>query len=147
MANTLSSIGGVLHDSRANEFIVMAKAPGTIGKAGECAGILATGVSQTTDIDGSLDLMIGILLPSYHTDMDSVVAINKIVEMVVPQGGHIYGVRIEAVTDLDMGSALFYHATEAGALDDDATLEAEHVARTIRAVAAGDDYALVIWGA
>ncbi len=146
MANTLSSIGGVLHDSRANELIITAKAPGTIGKAGEMCGVLATGIFSTTDIDASLDEFVGIILPAYHTDMDSVIAINKIVEIVIPQGGHLYGVRIETITDLAMGSPCYYHATEPGALDDSATLEAEHVARTFRTKTAADNWGIVIWG-
>ncbi|MCK4828144.1 hypothetical protein KA005_71100 [bacterium] len=147
MANTLSSIGGVLHDSRANELIVICKAPGTIGKAGETCGILATGVFSTTDVDGSLDNLVGIILPAYHTDMDTVIAINKIVEVVVPTAGHLYGVRIETIDDTAMGDPLIFHATEPGALDVGTSIEAEHVARTYRTAAAADNWGIVIWGA
>ena len=146
MANTLSSIGGVLHDSRANELIITAKAPGTIGKAGEMTGVLATGIFSTTDIDASLDNFVGIILPHYGTDMDTVIAINTIVEIVVPQAGHLYGVRVETIDDLSMGSALYHHAGEPGALDDSASLEAEHVARTFRTKTAADNWGIVIWG-
>ena len=146
MANTLSSIGGVLHDSRANELIVSAIAPGTIGKAGEICGILTTGLFQTTDISGSLDTMVGIILPHYGTDMDTVIAINTIVDIVVPQGGHIYGVRIETIDNMEIGKNLIYHATEPGALDIGTGVEDEHVARIFKSTTTGDNWGIVVWG-
>lgn len=142
---TLSSIGGVLRDSRDNETIVTAIADG-VRQAGDLVSILATGVIQGVDIDGSLDLVVGILLEAWHTDMDSVPDSGKVIEIVIPQGGHIYGVHVDTDQGVGIGHPMIYHASTAGILDEGTSAEAEHVARKFNG-AAGDTYEDVIWGA
>ena len=149
MANTtLSSIGGVLHDSRANELIVMGKAPGTIGKAGDIGGFLSTGVLEIFDVDSTTaELALGIILPMYHTDMDAVIAINKSVEIVIPQAGHLYGVHIDTAQAgaCEMGWPLTYHATTGGILDELTNVEDAIVVARYFKVGAGDYFAVVTW--
>jgi len=148
MANTtLSSIGGVLQDSRANELLVMGIGDSS-AKAGDLCGLLTTGIIEAFDIDSTTaELALGYLLPRYDVDMDTAPGAVA-VELVVPQAGHIYGVHIDTAqaAACEMGWGLTYHATTAGILDELTNVEDDIKIAKYYKVAAGDTYCLIIWG-
>ncbi len=140
---TCSAIGGVIHDSRANELIVTGIADGTV-KAGDLATVLTTGVVRQSDLSDSYDETLGIALPMYHTDMDTAYTSGKTVDIVVPQGGHIYGVKAADIGAVQMGEPMTIG--EAGAMAMAGDVEAAHQARLFKAVD-DDTYVLCVWGA
>ncbi len=144
MANTtLSSIGGVLQDPRGNELIVTGIADGT-AKAGDTVCILDTNAVRQTDVDGNLDEFIGILLPHHKVDMDTAITAALPVRVVIPQGGHLYGVHTDTDQGTESGEPMVFHATTAGILDEGGDIEAEHIARKFSGDS-GDTYLVVIW--
>jgi len=142
MANTtLSSIGGVLHDSRANEYIITGIADATV-KPGDLCTVLKTGAVRQSDKSDSYDDTLGICLPSYHTDMDTAAASGKVIELVVPRAGHIYGCKMGDASTNEAGNPLIFD--EAGAMAQGDGLETAHLARTLK-TSNGDTYGTVIW--
>jgi len=148
MANTtLSSIGGVLQDSRANELIVGGVIGDTSTYPGMLVGVLSTSVMEAFDVDsGSADILLGIVLPRYDQDMDSVTTAVPY-EVVVPQPGHLYGLKIDTAQAgaCEMGWSLILHATSPGILDEATNVEDDHVAKYYK-IAAGDTFAIILWG-
>ena len=144
---TLSGLGGrVCMDSRANELIIVRKADGTL-KAGHCADISAE-TAVGTDIDGTLDEFGGFVLPRYDTDVDTAITATRIIDIVIPQGGHLYNVLISdpGAGHHFAGEPMIFHATAAGQLDGGADAEAEHVARLLDDVLDNTLFATIIWG-
>lgn len=126
----LSTLGGrVCMDSRANELIISRKADGT-EKAGSLVGcddgITADGINPT----GDLDELLGIQMPRYDTDVDTAPTAGLLIDIVVPQGGHLYNVKIkDPGGTLYGGEPLVPIAGTAGALDKSGNVELEHIAR------------------
>ena len=144
MANTtLSSIGGVLQDSRGDELIVTGIADGTV-KAGDLCTVLNTGVVRRSDLSDNYDETLGIALPMYHTDMDTAYSSGKTVDIVIPQGGHLYGVLGADFGSVQMGEPLTIG--ESGAMAVAGDVEAAHQARLYKS-SDDDTYHIVIWGA
>ncbi|MCP3685848.1 MAG: hypothetical protein GY861_24630 [bacterium] len=141
---TCSAIGGVLHDSRADELIITGIADGTV-QAGDLCTVLTTGAVRQSDKSDSYDETLGIALPMYHTDMDTAYASGKTVDIVVPQGGHIYGVKGADAGSVEMGEIVVFGEAGALALGDGAQ-EGAHMAKIFKEVD-DDTYWLIVWGA
>jgi len=145
---SLVTLGGkVCMDSRAEEISIVRLADGTIqaGWFAACTdGITAVGANPT----GDLDEMIGIALPRYDTEPSAAYTITRPIDIVIPQGGHLYNVLIKnpAVALLYAGEPLIAIAGTAGALDKSGNIELEHVARLFDDVLTGTTYATIIWG-
>ena len=89
----ISEIGGVIQGNWEDEFIITCYGDAAV-KAGWLVGVLATGVVQPIEVDLNQDEFIGISLGSYDTDIDTAVPTTSIMNIVVPQSGHLYGVMI-----------------------------------------------------
>jgi len=109
MAKTkLSDMGGIVCvDGRENELIYSAISDGT-AKPGHLIQLIAIGAGVATaneillhDHDGGDDRMMGILLPKYNTDCDSVIVDRDICEYVIPSSGHRYNI---ACNDVGAGA-------------------------------------------
>ena len=142
----LSELGGkVLMDSRENELIISRKADGTL-KAGWLADISGD-TAVGTDVDGNLDEFGGFCLPRYDTDVDTAYTVGDLIDIVIPQGGHLYNIK---VTDPGgtayAGEPLKFHATVAGELQIAGDIEAEHVARLFDDILDTSVFATIIWG-
>jgi hypothetical protein len=142
----LSELGGkVLMDSRANELIITRKADGTL-KAGHLADISgATAVG--TDVDGNLDEFGGFVLPRYDTDVDTAMTSGDAIDIVIPQGGHLYNIYItDPGATAYAGEPMKFHATAAGQLQIAGDIEGEHVARLFDDILNTTRFATIIWG-
>ena len=142
----LSTLGGrVCMDSRGDELSIVRKADGTL-KAGWLADIsaeTAVGINPT----GDLDEFGGICLPRYDTDVDTAFTITRVIDIVIPQGGHLYNIKIKNPgATLYAGEPLIAIAATAGALDKVGNIETEHVARIFDDVLSTSTFATVIWG-
>jgi len=142
----LSTLGGrVCMDSRGDELSIVRKADGTL-KAGWLADIsaeTAVGINPT----GDLDEFGGICLPRYDTDVDTAFTITRVIDIVIPQGGHLYNIKIKNPgATLYAGEPLIAIAATAGALDKVGNIETEHVARIFDEVLTTSTFATVIWG-
>ncbi len=142
----LSELGGkVLMDSRENELIISRKADGTL-KAGWLADISGD-TAVGTDVDGNLDEFGGFCLPRYDIDVDTAYTVGDLIDIVIPQGGHLYNIK---VTDPGgtayAGEPLKFHATVAGELQIAGDIEAEHVARLFDDILDTSVFATIIWG-
>ena len=142
----LSELGGkVLMDSRENELIISRKADGTL-KAGWLADISGD-TAVGTDVDGNLDEFGGFCLPRYDTDVDTAYTVGDLIDIVIPQGGHLYNIK---VTDPGgtayAGEPLKFHATVAGELQIAGDIEGEHVARLFDDILDTSVFATIIWG-
>lgn len=142
----LSTLGGkVCMDSRANELVIVRLADGTLqaGHLADISGSTAVG----TDVDGNLDEFGGIVLPRYDTDVDTAMTVGDLIEIVVPQGGHLYNIYItDPGATLYAGEPMNFHATDAGQLDAEANIEAAHAARLFDDVLDDTRFATIIWG-
>lgn len=143
----LSTLGGqVCMDSRADEVFVSRKADGTAlaGWLVGCTdGITAVGMNPA----GNLDELIGILMPRYDIDVDTAITAPLLVDIVIPQGGHLYNIKIkDPAATLYAGEPLIPIAATAGALDKAGDLETEHIARIFDSVITATTFATVIWG-
>jgi hypothetical protein len=143
---TLSAVGGVIQGNWLDEEIVVAVADGT-QKAGDMVGMLATGVIREVDATSDHDEEMGILLPQFGTDMDSIPASGTIVNVVIPQSGHLYGVHCEDLGTMVAGNPLVLG--EAGSngvlMLGDGNIEEEHVCRVFKGMD-NSTYCIVIWG-
>ena len=143
----LSSLGGqVCMDSRANELWISRISGGTL-KAGwliSCVdGINAVGKNPA----GNLDEFIGIALPRYDIDVDTAITTSLLMDIVIPQGGHLYNVKItNPGATAYAGEPLKHHATVAGELQIAGDVEATHVARLFDDVLDTTTFATIIWG-
>lgn len=143
----LSTLGGkVRMDSRGNELTISRKADGT-AKAGWLVGctdgITAVGINPT----GNLDELLGIQLPRYDTDVDTAPTAALLIDIVIPQGGRLYNIKIkDPGATLYGGEPLLPIAGTAGALDKAGDIETEHIARIFDKVITGTTFATVIWG-
>lgn len=139
----ISEIGGVIQGSYENEHIITAIADGT-ALAGWCVGLSAAGVVGGTD-SGAPDAFLGILLPHYGTDIDTLISSPDVVGVVIPQSGHLYGIFCADLNSSSMGIHLIFGA-DAGVLALEADIaNADYVARTIK-YTDGDTVAVVAWG-
>ena len=142
----LSTLGGkVRMDSRGDELSIVRKADGTL-KAGwlaDISGETAVGINPT----GNLDELGGICLPRYDTDVDTAFTSTRLIDIVIPQGGHLYNIKIkDPSATIYPGEPLIAIAATAGALDKVGNIESEHVARIFDACLTGTTFATVIWG-
>jgi len=142
----LSELGGkVCMDSRADELVIVRKADGTL-KAGHCADISgSTAVGSTSA--GDLDEFGGFCLPRYDTDVDTAFASGVLIEIVIPQGGHLYNVYIADPGATVYAGEPYTHAGTAGNLTAGTDVEAEHVARLFDDALDNSRFATMIWGA
>ena len=142
----LSSLGGkVCMDSRADELWISRKADGTLkaGHAADVSGDTAVG----TDVDGHLDEFGGFVLPRYDTDVDTAMTSGDLIDIVIPQGGHLYNVYItDPGATAYAGEPLKWHATAAGQLQIAGNIEAVHVARLFDDILDTTRFATIIWG-
>ena len=142
----LSTLGGyVCMDSRGDELSIVRKADGTL-KAGHLADIsaeTAVGINPT----GDLDEFGGICLPRYDTDVDTAFTSTRVIDIVIPQGGHLYNIHIKnPAATIYAGEPLIAIAGTAGVLDKAGDIETEHMARLFDDVLTTTTYATVIWG-
>jgi len=142
----LSTLGGnVCADSRANELWISRFADGNL-KAGWAADISGS-TAVPLDYDTSLDEFGGFTLPHYATDVDSAITAAELIDIVIPQGGHLYNVFIQNPAEtLYAGEPLIWSATIPGALNKGAAIEAEHTARLFDDILTTSTYATIIWG-
>ena len=143
----LSTLGGrVCMDSRGEELIISRKADGTLqpGWAADISAETAVGVNPT----GDFDEFGGFCLPRYDTDIDTAFTITNLIDIVIPQGGHLYNVYIKDPNAVDYypGEPLVFIAGTAGAMDGSQDIELEHQARIFDAVLDTSTYATIIWG-
>ena len=142
----LSTLGGrVCMDSRAEEICIVRKADGTLkpGWAADISAETAVGVNPT----GDFDEFGGFCLPRYDTDVDTAFTITNLIDIVIPQGGHIYNVKIkDPGADPYAGEPLLWIAATAGALDKVGDVEATHVARLFDDILDNSTFATIIWG-
>ena len=156
MAKTkLSDMGGIVCvDGRENELIMAAISDGT-AKPGHLIQIIGigAGVATANEIllaDVGVSRMMGILLPKYNADCDSVIVDREICEYVVPSSGHKYNV---ACNDVGAGALAGTVGTTCimSAVDGEitvGTLDLEvaiFIALVSKEVADNDRYAEVIW--
>ncbi len=142
----LSQLGGkVLMDSRENELLISRFADGSI-KAGwllDISGDTAVG----TDVNGALDEFGGFGLPRYNTDVDTAYTNGVLIDIVIPQGGHLYNVKItDPGGTAYAGEPLKFHATVEGELQIAGDIEVEHVARLFDNILDTSVFATIIWG-
>ena len=144
---SIVTLGGkVCMDSRANETIIVRKADGTIqaGWGADISGETAVGVNPT----GNLDEFGGFALPRYDTEPSAAYTVGNLIDIVIPQGGHLYNVLIKNPGGtIYAGEPLIWIAATAGALDKAGDIEAEHQARLFDDVLTTTTYATIIWGA
>jgi len=144
---SLVSLGGkVCADSRDNELVISRKADGTIqaGWGADISGEQAVGVNPT----GNLDEFGGFALPRYDVEPSAAYTANMIIDIVIPQGGHLYNVKIKNPgATIYAGEPLVWIAATAGALDKVGNIEAEHQARLFDDALTTTTYATIIWGA
>ena len=142
----LSTLGGeVLMDSRAKELWITRLADGNL-KAGWLADISAA-TAVGTDVNGDLDEFGGICLPRYDTDVDTAYSSGDAIDIVIPQGGHLYNIYISDPGATNYaGEPMIFHATDPGQLDAGGDIEAEHVARLFDDILDTTRYATIIWG-
>jgi len=142
----LSTLGGrVCMDSRGDELSIIRLADGTL-KAGHLADIsggTAVGINPT----GNLDELGGIVRPRYDIDVDTAITAALPIDIVIPQGGHLYNIHIKnPAGTLYSGEPLIPIAATAGALDKAGDIESEHMARLFDEVLTTTTFATVIWG-
>ncbi|KKM82247.1 hypothetical protein LCGC14_1321590 [marine sediment metagenome] len=142
----LSTLGGkVCMDSRGDELSIVRKADGTLraGWLADISGETAVGINPT----GNLDEFGGICRPRYDTDVDTAFTSTRLIDIVIPQGGHLYNIKIkDPGATLYAGEPLIAIASTAGALDKVGDIESEHVARIFDDVLDNTTFATVIWG-
>lgn len=143
---SLVSLGGkVCMDSRDNELIISRKADGTIqaGWGADISGETAVGVNPA----GDLDEFGGFALPRYDTEPSAAYSATLLIDIVIPQGGHLYNVKIkDAGANLFAGEPLVWITGTAGALDKEGNIEVEHQARLFDDALDNTTYATIIWG-
>jgi hypothetical protein len=143
---SIVTLGGkVCMDSRANELIITRKADGTIqaGWGADISGEQAVACNPT----GNLDEFGGFALPRYDTEPSAAYTANDVIDIVIPQGGHLYNILIkDPGATLYAGEPLIWIAGTAGAMDKVGNIEAEHQARLFDDVLDNSTYATIIWG-
>ena len=142
----ISTLGGkVCMDSRGKELWITRLADGNL-KAGWLADI-SEAVAVGTDVNGDLDEFGGICMPRYDTDVDTAYTANDAIDIVIPQGGHLYNIYISDPGATNYaGEPMIFHATDPGQLDAGGDIEAEHVARLFDDILDTTRYATIIWG-
>ena len=143
---SIVTLGGkVCMDSRANELIINRTADGTIqaGWGADISGETAVAVNPT----GNLDEFGGFALPRYDTEPSAAYTATRLIDIVIPQGGHLYNILIkDPGTTLYAGEPLIWIAATAGAMDKVGNIESEHQARLFDSVLDTSTYATIIWG-
>ena len=144
----LSTLGGkVCMDSRAKELWITRLADGTLkaGHAADISGATAVGLDAVSD----LDEFGGICLPRYDTDVDTAYTSGVPIDIVIPQGGHLYNIYLEDPgATAYAGEPLQWSAdgTTVAALEIAGDIETEHVARLFDDVLDTSIFATIIWG-
>ena len=138
----ISEIGGVIQGDWIDEQIITAVAD-SAGKAGHICGLTDAGVVDLIHTTNH-DEFIGILLPHHKMDMDTIIGAGKIVSIVVPQDGHLYGCICADLNSSLPGNVVGYGGT-AGTLVAVAAIEGLHDARTYK-YTDGDTVGIFIWG-
>lgn len=158
MATTLlSQMGGIVCvDGRENELIFSAIADG-VCKPGH--GVAILGAAGATlgdiikhDVSGGDDRFVGILLPKYNTDCDSVNVNGEICEIVVPASGHKYNIKVVdmgAAAEGNVGTPVRFHATTDGEwLVGTTAIEVSNYCATVNKLTVDNDlFVEVIWRA
>ena len=91
----LSELGGVVRASSHHDEIITCLLSVANAKAGAAAGCEGTdGTMDLVDVNSSIDNFVGICLPRYDTDCDSVYTTGVLCELVRPISGHLYNVRL-----------------------------------------------------
>ena len=139
--STISAIGGVIQGNWDDEFIIAAVADGN-EKAGNVVGLTAAGVVDGTE--STNDTLIGIVLEHYGTDMDTAAASPKVINIVVPHSGHLYGVIHADSNSTVYGWGLIVGGT-AGDLATATDITTEHIVARIFRSTDGDTASVVIW--
>lgn len=144
----ISELGGnVCADSRANELWISRFADGTL-RAGYAADI-SESTAVGLDANTNLDEFGGFCLPRYDTDVDSAYDSADLIDIVIPQGGHLYNVLIEnPAATIYAGEPLRWASdgTTVSALEKAGDIEVEHVARLFDDVLTTTTFATIIWG-
>ena len=142
----LSTLGGnVCADSRANELWISRFADGTI-QAGWLADISGS-TAVSLDYSNDLDEFGGIALPRYDTDVDTAYTSSELIDIVIPQGGHLYNVKItNPAATIYAGEPLVFANGTVGELTKGGNIEVEHVARLFDDCITATTYATIIWG-
>jgi len=143
---SIVTLGGkVCMDSRANELIIVRKADGNI-KAGYGVDISAA-TAVGVDPNANYDEFGGFALPRYDTEPSAAYTAADLIDIVIPQGGHLYNVLIkDPGGTIYAGEPLLWIASTSGALDKGGNCEAEHQARLFDDVLDTTTYATIIWG-
>ena len=142
MTSLISEIGGVIQGDFCDEEIITCIGDAN-AKAGHLAGITSAGVVDLIHTT-SHDLFVGIVLPHHKMDMDSVIGAGKIISLVVPQDGHLYGIICADLNSSLPGNAVGFGAT-AGTAVAVAAIEGIHIARTYK-YTDDDTVGIFIWG-
>jgi hypothetical protein len=141
----ISEIGGVIQGNWDDEFIISGYGDGAI-KAGMLVSFLATGVVQPVHPDtNNEDEFLGISLGSYDTDIDTAVPATSVINVVIPQSGHLYGVLCTNPGAALAGEPMQIDIDADGLLEAAGDIETEHIARKYKHTS-GDSVAIVIWG-
>lgn len=138
----ISEIGGVIQGNWDDEHIIFGIADGN-EKAGNLVGLTAAGVvdgSETTN-----DTVVGIQLEHYGTDMDTAPASGKVVPIVVPQSGHLYGIICADLNITTYGWGIRVGAT-AGDAAAAADITVDQILGRIHRYADGDTVGVFVWG-
>lgn len=132
----------VIAGSHGDEEIIPALGDGA-AIPGDCVSILSTNKVAKAD-EGAVDLMIGFLLESEVTGLETAIGDGTPCDVVIPISGHRYNVRqLDTVDALEIGGALDISATP-GKLDKAGSL---NVARAVLAKpsATDDTICQIIW--
>jgi len=142
----LSTLGGrVCMDSRANELIISRAADGTL-KAGDLVDISGS-TAVGLDYSNNLDEFGGFALPRYDTDVDTAYTSGVLIDIVIPQGGHLYNVKItNPAATIYAGEPFVFANGTVGELTKGGDIESEHVARLFDDAITATTYATIIWG-
>ena len=137
----ISEIGGVIQGSYNDETIVPMIAD-SAAQAGMVVGALAAGIID--GVETTNDTVVGIMLEHYATDMDTAVASPKVVSVVIPKSGHLYGILCDDLNKTTFGWGLIVGAN-AGLLAPATDVVAENVLATIWQYTDDDTVCIVRW--
>lgn len=149
MATLMSAKGSkVCVDSRGDELMVTALADGTAQAGDACGVIAATNYVHQVTAAGSLDEFVGWLESKYNTDIDTAMTAAEMVELVIPQGGHLYLVHItDPSATVLAGEPMVLDGATAGEIVKVGDVETYHSCRLYETVVSGTTYAVIIYGA
>ena len=144
----LSELGGVVRASSRHDEIVTILISDASAQAGMASCFEGTdGTIDLTSVSGSIDNFVGICLPRYDTDVDTVYGAGVLVELVRPISGHLYNVLIEdAGATLQEGHPYAFGDT-AGKFKKWTNIEdSEVIAYLAHPVITATEVATIVWG-